>query len=157
MRMRLQRIDALVVFVCGTLLASPAFAQFTQQGPKLVASDATGRGRGNFPSPFRADCNTAIVGGSNHNAFAGAAWIGQETGAGVWTQQGTKLVGSGAAGNGQQGTAVAISADGTHGGCWRAIRQQEVGPHGFGLEAAWRLQLAEAAQLVGTGADGRIP
>jgi pimeloyl-ACP methyl ester carboxylesterase len=49
------------------------------------------------------DGNTAIVGGAKDNGGVGAAWVWTRSG-GVWTQQGTKLVGSGAA--------VALSADG---------------------------------------------
>jgi hypothetical protein len=41
------------------------------------------------------DGNTAIVGGSGDNSGIGAAWVFTRSG-GVWTQQGDKLVGSGA-------------------------------------------------------------
>src|SRR5206468_1217058 len=58
-----------------------------------------------------ADGNTAIVGGYNDNGTAGAAWVFTRSG-GVWTQQGNKLVGSGAAGPAQQGRSVALSGDG---------------------------------------------
>src|SRR5262245_27858072 len=73
---------------------------WTQQGNKLVGSGAA-------PGPTRplqglsvalsADGNTAIVGGPGDNNFSGAVWVFTRTG-GVWTQQGPKLVGSGAAG-----------------------------------------------------------
>jgi hypothetical protein len=43
---------------------------------------------------------------------SGAAWVYTRSG-GVWTQQGNKLVGSGAVGfDAQQGISVALSADG---------------------------------------------
>ena len=58
-----------------------------------------------------ADGNTAIVGGPEDNGYQGAAWIFTRT-HGVWSQQGTKLIGSGAVGPASQGFAVAISADG---------------------------------------------
>ena len=69
-----------------------------------------------------ADGNTAIVGGPGDNNSetyaAGAAWVWTRSG-GVWTQQGTKLVGSGAVGivgsggvNASQGFSVSLSADG---------------------------------------------
>ena len=58
-----------------------------------------------------ADGNTAIVGGGSDNNFAGGAWIWTRSG-GVWTQQGTKLVGSGAVGNAWQGGSVSLPADG---------------------------------------------
>ena len=58
-----------------------------------------------------ADGNTAIVGGDDDNGDAGAAWVWTRSG-GVWTQQGTKLVGSGAVGTAAQGSSVSLSADG---------------------------------------------
>ncbi len=59
-----------------------------------------------------ADGNTAIVGGPATTApMRGAAWVFTRSG-GVWSQQGGKLVGTGAVGLPQQGTSVAISADG---------------------------------------------
>jgi hypothetical protein len=54
-----------------------------------------------------ADGNTAIVGGWGTEA----AWVFTRSG-GVWTQQGNKLVGSGAVGSARQGMSVALSADG---------------------------------------------
>jgi hypothetical protein len=58
------------------------------------------------------DGNTAIVGGEGDNGSAGAAWVYNRSG-GVWSQQGPKLVGAGAVGSALQGSAVALSADGT--------------------------------------------
>ena len=62
-----------------------------------------------------ADGNTAIVGGGSwwnlHIGATGAAWVFTRN-SGVWTQQGSKLVGSGAVGNANQGESVALSADG---------------------------------------------
>jgi hypothetical protein len=63
-----------------------------------------------------ADGNTAILGGMFDNSFEtsdiGAAWVYSRTN-GVWTQQGNKLVGTGAAtGGAAQGGAVALSGDG---------------------------------------------
>jgi hypothetical protein len=51
------------------------------------------------------------VGGLADNSNAGAAWIYTRNG-GVWTQQGSKLVGTGAVGNAGHGISVALSADG---------------------------------------------
>jgi hypothetical protein len=57
------------------------------------------------------DGNTAIVGGYGDNNFIGAAWIFTRSGR-AWTQQGYKLVGSGAIGGAiRQGESVAISGD----------------------------------------------
>src|SRR5262249_17829552 len=59
-----------------------------------------------------ADGTIAIVGGNGDNDGTGATWVWTVSG-GVWTQQGAKLVGSGAAGPAHQGTAVALAGDGT--------------------------------------------
>jgi flagellar basal body rod protein FlgG len=88
---------------------------WTQQGTKLFASDAVstalqGALQGSSVA-LSADGNTAVVGGSGDNGKIGAAWVYIRSG-GVWTQQGSKLIASDAAGSAQQGTSVAVSADG---------------------------------------------
>ncbi len=102
--------------IAGAAVVPPlqsALAQFIEQGPKLV-------GTGNLPEPpstiysvaLSADGNTAIIGVGNDNQFLGAAWVFIRSG-GVWSQQGSKLVGTGAAGSAStQGSSVALSADG---------------------------------------------
>jgi hypothetical protein len=57
------------------------------------------------------DGNTAVVGGYDDNSGTGAVWVYTRTG-NIWTQQGSKLVGTGAVGNAAQGVSVALSADG---------------------------------------------
>jgi hypothetical protein len=51
------------------------------------------------------------VGGWSDNGKTGAAWVFTRNG-GVWTQEGHKLVGTGAVGRVNQGWSVALSADG---------------------------------------------
>jgi len=84
---------------------------WTQQGSKLVGTGAVGNAGQGCGVAISADGNTAIVGGANDNTFTGAAWVFTRTG-NTWTQQGSKLVGTGAVGNAFQGYAVALSADG---------------------------------------------
>jgi hypothetical protein len=89
---------------------------WTQQGPKLVGSDAAGFAAQGWSVALSADGNTAIVGGPDDGSTPfppgpGATWVYVRSG-GVWTQQGAKLVGAGAIGAAQQGTSVAVSADG---------------------------------------------
>jgi hypothetical protein len=84
---------------------------WTQQGPKLVGNDALGTARQGFAVALSADGNTALVGGFLDDNEAGAAWVFTRSG-GVWTQQGSKLVGGGAVGGSQQGFSVALSANG---------------------------------------------
>jgi WD40 repeat protein len=51
------------------------------------------------------------VGGLADNSNAGAIWIFKRSG-NTWSQQGSKLVGTGAIGTAQQGASVAVSGDG---------------------------------------------
>ncbi len=103
-------------------MLSTARAQFIQQGGKLVGAGAIGSASQGYSVALSADGNTAIAGGLTDNQIhspdlrftygsAGAAWVYTRLG-GVWTQQGSKLVGTGAAGLAGQGGAVALSADG---------------------------------------------
>jgi hypothetical protein len=85
---------------------------WAQQGPKLVGSNSIGKAEQGWSVALSADGNTAIVGGYADNIAAGAVWIWTRSPAGVWTQQGPKLVGTGAAGIAAQGSGVALSADG---------------------------------------------
>ena len=105
---RITRSYILLTLACA--LAGSANAQFIQQGGKLAAA-APGADQGSSVV-LSADGNTAIVGGTNDNNGAGAAWVYTCSG-GVWTQQGSKLAGSGATpGITQQGTSVSLSGDG---------------------------------------------
>lgn len=93
-------------------LVTLSSGQFSQQGNKLVGTgsqDATPEQ--GFSVALSADGNTAIVGGWDDNGATGAAWIFTRSGE-VWSQQGSKLVGTGGVGNSYQGSSVALSADG---------------------------------------------
>src|SRR5262249_3326939 len=86
---------------------------WTQQGNKLVGSgsyklneSSLSPGQG-LSVALSADGNTAIIGGWGTEG----AWVFTRNG-NVWTQQGKKLVGSGAVGAARQGMAVALSGDG---------------------------------------------
>ena len=57
---------------------------------------------------------TALMGGPGDNAGIGAVWVFMRAGTGgTWSPQGAKLTGSGEAGEGQLGTGVALSLEGT--------------------------------------------
>ena len=84
---------------------------FVQQGATLVGTGAAGNADQGFSVALSGDGNTAIVGGPGDNNLVGAAWVFTRSGT-TWTQQGPKLVGTGAVGNAQQGTSVALSSDG---------------------------------------------
>lgn len=96
------------------LLATPPVnAAFVQQGTKLVGTGATGTASQGYSVAISRDSTTIAIGGNTDNANAGAVWIFVRSGS-TWTQQGTKLVGTGTAGGipAQQGYSVALSADG---------------------------------------------
>ncbi|MFN8308792.1 MAG: T9SS type A sorting domain-containing protein [Chitinophagales bacterium] len=90
---------------------------WTQQGPKLVCSDSYGSAIMGWSVSLSADGNTMAIGGNLDSFSYGATWIFTRT-AGVWSQQGSKLKGTGAVSTGSfgtnisQGFSTAISADG---------------------------------------------
>ena len=85
---------------------------WTQQGSKLTGLGDTLGGNQGASVALSADGNTLVEGGPADNNNMGAIWIFTQSN-GVWTQQGSKLIGSGANGNAPlQGRGVALSADG---------------------------------------------
>jgi hypothetical protein len=111
---RSSRFGASVLFFSALLFSSEltlAQSVFTQQGPKLVGTLAVGAAGQGYSVALSADGKTAIVGGLNDNLGIGAVWV-YTLSNGVWTQQGSKLVGTGASGNAGQGFSVALSGNG---------------------------------------------
>jgi Divergent InlB B-repeat domain/Viral BACON domain len=148
--------QVVVPFVALLFSSQLALAQFTQQGPKLVGSGAVASANGGadqgWSVALSADGNTAIVGGPVDNSYTGAAWVFSRSN-GVWAQPASKLVGAGGVGNGDQGSSVALSADGN-----TAIVG---GPADNSLAgAAWvftqsgGIWTQQGTKLVGTGAVG---
>ncbi|MGA8030121.1 MAG: FG-GAP repeat protein [Bryobacteraceae bacterium] len=88
-----------------------AQGNWSQQGGKLLGSGAIAPAQGNSVA-LSADGNTALVGGFRDNGAVGAVWVFARDSNGIWSQQGDKLVGSGAVGNAYQGSSVALSGDG---------------------------------------------
>jgi hypothetical protein len=128
-------------------------SSWTQQGSKLVSPDAVGPAYQGYSVSLSADGDTAIVGGANDDSGTGAVWVWTRRGD-AWTQQGGKLVATGAAGHAHQGYSVSLSADGNTavvggpadagdtGAAWVFTRNGN----------AWTQQ---GGKLVGTGAAGR--
>ncbi|HYW48037.1 MAG TPA: hypothetical protein VE959_34555 [Bryobacteraceae bacterium] len=125
---------------------------WTQQGPKLVG---TGYGSSSFQGwsvALSGDGNTALVGALGDNGYTGAAWVFTRSN-GVWTQQGSKLIGAGAIGAAALGYSVALSADGNTAIVGGRQDAANVG-------AAWIFTRSngvwtQQSKLVGTGAVGQ--
>ncbi len=130
---------------------------WSQQGDKLVGTGSAGDAHQGEGVAISADGNTAIVGGYGDDSNTGAAWIFTRSG-GVWSQQGSKLVGTGAVASASQGYSVAISGDGNT----ALVGGYQDDPRGGGLAvgATWVFVRSggvwsqQGGKLVGTGADG---
>lgn len=85
---------------------------WAQQGAKLIATGSIGTPiyQGGAVS-VSADGNTFVTAGYGDNSFQGGVWLFTRT-AGVWTQQGSKIMGTGNIGFATQGVSNALSADG---------------------------------------------
>jgi hypothetical protein len=125
---------------------------WSQQGSKLVGTGASGFARQGSSVSLSADGNTAIVGGWADNNNTGAAWVFTRS-AGVWTQQGSKLVGTGASGAAFQGLSVSLSADGNTAivGGWADNNNTGAAWVFTRWHNTWSQQ---GSKLVGTGASG---
>lgn len=84
---------------------------WSQQGSKLVGTGATGSAYQGYSVSISADGNTLVSGGPLDSSNKGAAWIFTRS-AGVWSQQGSKLVGTGGTSSAYQGFSVSLNADG---------------------------------------------
>jgi hypothetical protein len=88
-------------------------SSWIQQGPKLTGGAEDGPGEFGASVALSGDGSTALTGGPLDNAASevGAAWAFTRSG-GVWSQQGSKLTGSGAFAGNWFGWTVAVSGDG---------------------------------------------
>jgi FG-GAP repeat len=122
---------------------------WTQQ-TKLVGTGAVGGSNQGASVALSGDGNTAIIGGISDNSNIGAAWV-FTNGGGAWTQQGAKLVGTGAVGGAEQGFSVSLSADGNTAIVGGLADNNRIG-------AAWVFTRSDSVwnqqtKLVGTGAE----
>jgi hypothetical protein len=126
---------------------------WTQQGAKLTGSGEVGEGRFGFRVALSEDGNTALVGAGSDSSGVGAAWVFTRS-EGVWTQQGSKLTGSGEVGAGHFGFSLALSADGNTALIGGLADNGEVG-------AAWVFTRSEGvwtqqgSKLSGSGESGK--
>jgi hypothetical protein len=83
-----------------------------QQGSKLTGGQEVGTGHFGRSVALSSDGDTALIGGRRDENGLGAAWVFTRSGV-TWNQQSSKLIGSGEEGEGEFGTSVALSADGS--------------------------------------------
>jgi hypothetical protein len=151
---------------------------WTQQGGKLVGTNAVGTSYQGYAASLSGDGNTLIVGGYGDNSTVGATWVFARNN-GVWTQLGSKLVGTGSTGIPQQGWSVSLSADGNtalvgasgaggDGASWVFVRTNRTNTHDFNddgySDIAWRdasgdlaLWLMNGATLSSSGVFFGVP
>lgn len=116
---RPDRLLLLLIVFASLLTASPlSFAQFAQQGAKLVATNTSGKILQGSSVALSADGNIAVVGAPQVNAGIGAGYIYKRGSGGGWIES-QQIVGDGAIigitgrlGSSGMGNAVGISADG---------------------------------------------
>ena len=125
---------------------------WTQQGNKLVGTGAVGPAKQGWSVALSADGNTAVVGGVEDNSYTGAVWVYTRSG-GVWTQQGNKLVGTGAVGPAGQGRSVALSADGNTAVVGGAADNSYTGS-AWVYSRSGGVWTQQGSKLAGTGAVG---
>ncbi|SPF48864.1 exported hypothetical protein [Candidatus Sulfopaludibacter sp. SbA4] len=162
------------LLIFSLIFSAHLHAQFTQQGPELSGADAAISlidNKAGYQVAISSDGNTAILGLASDNNFAGAAFVFTRHN-GVWTQQGSKLIGNSAVGLAEQGYSVAISGDGNTavvggkgdnnftGAAWIFTRSSsgmwsQQGPKLVGTPAASGLNVGtEQGSSVGISADG---
>jgi antibiotic biosynthesis monooxygenase (ABM) superfamily enzyme len=126
---------------------------WSQQGGKLVGIGAVGKAVQGVSVSLSADGNTALVGGTEDNSGTGAAWVFTRSGD-RWIQQGSRLVGAGAVGIGNQGSSVALSADGNTALVGGPLDNSSTGAVWVYSRSggAW---IQQGSKLVGTGAVGQ--
>ena len=114
--MRIRGLQALGILALASVSVGAQTVQYVQ-GPDLLGSGAS-VGQGfqaslqGYAVAISADGSTAIVGGPYDTNATGAAWIWAKGSDGTWSQQGSKLVGSGAFSGVQSASSVSLSADG---------------------------------------------
>jgi hypothetical protein len=122
---------------------------WTQQGNKLVGSDAVGAAQQGINVAISGDGNTIASGGFVDDGYKGAAWAFARYGS-SWAQVGEKITGNDYTGAARQGASLALSGNGTRlimGGYQDNNRQGAVWT--FGSDGCVWTQLGP--KLVGTG------
>ncbi len=125
------------------------------QAAKLRGVGAIGNAQQGSSVAISLDGSRIIVGALADNKYAGAAWVFVRSSAGVWTEGPSKLIGSGTAGNAEQGAATALSADGSTaivggyfdngelGAAWGTLC---LGDNRFAVSAEWQTSDGKSGQ-----------
>jgi hypothetical protein len=129
---------------------------WSQQGDKLLGSDVVGAARTGWSVAISADSNTVAVGAPEDKGGGGAVTIFTRNN-GIWSQQGNKLLGTGAGSlDAYQGWSVALSADGN------TLASGAIGDN-YAAGAVWIFTRTSGVwsqqgnKLVGTGSSGSTP
>jgi hypothetical protein len=147
---------------------------WSQQGTKLTGTGAAGAASQGESVALSANGDTLVVGGQDDNSGAGATWVFTRSG-GVWSQQGGKLIGTGAVNDpypAMQGASVALSANGdtaivggpfdnsTAGAAWVFVRSDGVwsqqGGKLVGTSAVGEAEQGDSVALSGDGATAMV-
>lgn len=142
---------------------------------KLVGTGNTGGSQQGNSVAISANGNTIVIGGPADNSNIGALWVFRRV-AGVWTQDGSKITGSGRTGSPNLGFSVAISADGetiaaggptddtnigavwvfyNNGGTWWQFNTKIVGSGNTGeSKQGWSVAISADGNIVAFGGPG---
>jgi hypothetical protein len=85
---------------------------WSQQGSSFVGAGTVGEAHFGSSLALAGNGETAVIGAPGDSDHLGAAWVFTRTGE-EWSEQGSKLTGSGAEGEARFGASVALSGDGT--------------------------------------------
>ncbi|MGB7259693.1 MAG: hypothetical protein WBD48_16585, partial [Pseudolabrys sp.] len=144
------------------LLPQIAQAQFVQQGDKLLGGGASGSAEQGTSVAVSADGNTALVGGPADSSGTGAVWVyTRDSSNGTWAQQGSKLVGNGLTLTANEGSSVALSADGNTAIFGGPLATPDPGFDNVGIGGVWVFTrdsngtwTQQSSMLIGVGAMG---
>src|SRR5437763_1754940 len=125
---------------------------WAQQGSKLVGTGGVSNAEQGISVALSSDGNTALEGGYRDNSYAGAGWVFTRS-ASTWSQQGSKLVGTGAVGGADQGWSAALSGDGSTALLGGLGDNSNTGA-GWIFTRSGSTWSQQGSKLVGTGAVG---
>ncbi len=99
-------------FVGAAWVFTRSAGKWTQQGEKLTGGGESGHGEFGWSVALSSEGSTALIGAPTDNGRVGAAWVFTRSG-NTWSQQGEKLTGGGETGEGEFGSSVRLSSEGT--------------------------------------------